>query len=298
MNKPNADFCLEINYEKNTSNPERVFKAMTELIETFQSVDKALTKSIDNNIETILILQDIETGSIKTWLSNALNAVDDSALHHLDWKPQVGKYLVKAKYYIIDYLNGKTTITNITELQPLREKLLNEAKNSNSRWLPIYNPIDLTQLLDSIQKISSGVSYLRPQDKVSYITPQERASFNLTFNLTPEKLQELLTANTIKSQRGMIIKVKKPDLLGESMWEFRFGDKNIMAKMADKSWLLKFQAREFNIQPQDALRVTMDIEEKYDGDGNLTDTDYTVTSVHEVIPFHPSEQLPLSGESA
>ena len=45
-----------------------------------------------------MVLEEIETGSIKIWLGNQLNRVDDDALKKLDWKPLVGKYLVRAKY--------------------------------------------------------------------------------------------------------------------------------------------------------------------------------------------------------
>ena len=94
---PKADFCIEINFEKGSENPSRIFKALTELIETFQQLDRALVESIDSKIEPVATIEDVESGSIRVWLAQKLKSVDDDGLKKLDWKQVVGKYLVDAK---------------------------------------------------------------------------------------------------------------------------------------------------------------------------------------------------------
>jgi len=78
-----ADFCIEIKYKKDSENPSRVFRTMSELIETFQEIDKNLVTTIDVNIEPLLLLEDIEVGSIKVWLRNLLKTIPDDAAYHL-----------------------------------------------------------------------------------------------------------------------------------------------------------------------------------------------------------------------
>ena len=99
-NNLSADFAIQIDFQKGEENPSRVFKCMTELIERFQEIDKDLAGSIDVKIEPVMALEEIESGSITVWLRSALDAVEDSALKNLNWKPAVGKYLVKAKYLL------------------------------------------------------------------------------------------------------------------------------------------------------------------------------------------------------
>ncbi|MDZ4164674.1 MAG: hypothetical protein U1C55_06065, partial [Smithellaceae bacterium] len=120
---PKADYCIEIRFEKGSRDPARVFRAMQEMIETFHEFDRSLIRAIDSNIEPILILEDIEAGSIKSWLSTILEAVDDDALKNIDWKPAVGKYLVKAKYLAVDFLNGRTHITDASEVKQLENNI-------------------------------------------------------------------------------------------------------------------------------------------------------------------------------
>ena len=67
-----SDFTIEINFEKGSENPSRVFRSMSELIETFQFLDGSLVKTIDNKLESVLILDDIETDSLRSLLRNVL----------------------------------------------------------------------------------------------------------------------------------------------------------------------------------------------------------------------------------
>lgn len=288
-----ADYCLEINFKKGSESPSRVFRSMYELIETFQAVDRSLVKSIDNNIQTLLILEDIESGSIKTWLSNVLNAIDDDALKNLDWKPAVGKYIVKGKYFIIDFLNGRTGISNINEVKPLENKLHELAKETDVKWLPAYEPVSKRELLEGIQKISSNIEHLTSEDSASYITDEDKVGFNLDFKLVPESLEELLIKETISSENEMILKVKKPDYLGESMWEFRHGGKIIPAKILNAEWLVQFQSREIDIRPGDSIRAIVKITHKYDYNGELTGTSNEILDITEVIQVNSPKQTSL-----
>ena len=61
-----SDYYLEVNFKKGTESPSRVFRTMSELIDTFQELDRHLVNSIDIRIEPVLLLDDIESGSIKT----------------------------------------------------------------------------------------------------------------------------------------------------------------------------------------------------------------------------------------
>src|SRR3989442_1120166 len=102
-----ADFCLKIDYVRGSRNPARVFQAMSRLIEACDSIDHSLIKSIDAKIEPVLLLEDVETSSIKAWLRQVVESAEDDALKSGEWKKIVGTYLVKGKYYLIDFLRDK-----------------------------------------------------------------------------------------------------------------------------------------------------------------------------------------------
>jgi hypothetical protein len=280
-----ADFCLEIQYEKISENPSRVFRTMSELIETMQYFDQALVKSIDSQIEPVMLLEDIETGSIKAWLAELIKRIPDEAAYNLDRKPIVGQYLVKAKRFIISWCEGKTTIIDVKQITSLKEQLITLARETNIRMLPDYQEITNRELLTGIQRISENTSHLGKNDKASYYTSDlDKVNFNLDLFVTPENIEELLAKETIKSESEMIVKVKKPDYLGESKWECKHGKSHINVTIADKEWLKRFQNREILVQPQDSLRGRVQIENIYDESNELVDTHYTMVQVLDVIP--------------
>lgn len=283
-NTPKADFCIEIQYKKESENPSRVFRSMSELIDSCQRIDQHLVRAIDVNTQTILLLEDIETGSIKVWLCNVLKAIPDDSVFHLDWKPIVGQYLVRAKKLIINFLENRTTITNIDDIKPLETEIYELAEKTEVRWLPAYTRIQSRQLLESVKDISASLSHLTEGDSAKYIVPNEpEAKFNLTFNIAPERIEELIAGEILSSESEMLLKVKKPDYLGESMWDFRHGTSTISASILDREWLERFQSRKVDVRPQDSVRVRMSISHTYDQNGDLIATHYHILKVIEVI---------------
>jgi hypothetical protein len=81
-----ADFCIEIDFQKGTENPSRIFKTMTEMIEAFQLLDIDLVKSIHPEIAPVAIIEDVEAGSLRTYLAYLLRSTDDDALKNLEFR--------------------------------------------------------------------------------------------------------------------------------------------------------------------------------------------------------------------
>ena len=125
---------------------------------------------------------------------------------------------------------------------------------------------------------------LTKEDRAQLTTPDGTVSFNLEFYITPGSLRELLVKESIPNELTMILKVKKPDYLGESMWDFKYEGRSIQGKILDVNWLAKFQNREIDVRPQDALRAKVRIVAHYSYEGEVIDTDYFILEVLEIIP--------------
>jgi hypothetical protein len=81
----------------------------------------------------------------------------------------------------------------------------------------------------------------------------------------------------------MILAVKKPDYLGDSRWDLRHGKRPISAKIEDVEWLRRFQNRQVDVRPGDALRCEVKIEHLYGHDNELLTERYTIVRVNEVL---------------
>ena len=278
-----ADFAIYINFRKGVGDPQRVFRVAERLISSFQRLDRSLCTSIDNQIQPLLVLEEIESGSLKIWLKNFLSAIDDQALKSLNWKPAVGKYLVKAKHIYIDWAN-KSQLAE-PSLGHLSEDLKAIAQDTNVRRLPHYVPPSLPELAAVTKEIDAAKDNLIEGDELKYLQPDgESIDIDLNVSWSDEELDKMVIKETIKFERmTMNLIVKKPDYLGKSMWDFRHGTKIIQASILDGKWLNEFQARKFDIRPGDALTCKVTVEYSYGYDNELLNEKHIVTKVKKIL---------------
>lgn len=285
---PNADFALVIDFQKGEASPTRVFSAASDFIHAFEALDRTLVSSIDTSIETVMVLEDVEAGSLKVWLRNALNSTDDQALKELDWKPAVGKYLVRAKYMVLSWIDDDVAPRKLTDL---RRDLVKLAQETDVRHLPDYSPPDPAALIDATRQIQTGKERLGKDDRVYLITDDERIDMNMSVTIDLEELADLATKETITTPAAeMIVAVKKPDYLGSSKWDLRHGKRTLSARIADESFLSRFQGRKVDVRPGDALRCTVSMEMRYGFDNELIFETIVVLEVLEVLEDRTIQQ--------
>jgi len=283
-----ADFAIYIDFKKGEGNPARVFQAADTMIQALQRLDHALCNSIDSHIEPILVLEEIESGSLKIWLKDVLSASDDEALKTLDWKPAVGNYLVRAKYVYIEWANKTGTSGSLLELA---RELKNIAAATNVKHLPDYAPPSITDLSEVTKEMDKAKGFLIAGDRMSYLPAPSvgtalvpAVDFDLSVRWAPEDLLALSTRETTRYEKmPMNLIVKRPDYLGTSKWDFRHGKTPLSAKVADDEWLGQFQTRKIDVRPGDALKCLVTLERSYGFDNELIEETYTVTKVLDVL---------------
>ncbi|MDL1893628.1 hypothetical protein FBQ87_12195 [Sphingobacteriales bacterium CHB3] len=145
----------------------------------------------------------------------------------------------------------------------------------------------------NIQKADFGIEIDFEKGSESPSTAQDETKMNASFSIVPEKIEELLTHEVIDNQSTMILKVKKPDYLGESQWDFRHGTKPLSVKIVDSEWLKNFHDRKYDIRPGDSLRAVVVTKVSYGYDNEVVATHYEISEVKEIIRFTPPQQIPL-----
>ena len=295
MAEPENQFGIEIDFQKSSAEPSRVFRTMSGLIEAFESLDKGLVVSVDSRIEPLLLLENIEVGSLKAWLQNRIEKIPDDVLKSGDYKKAVGAFLVKAKHVVVDWMRGRTSISNRRELEGLQGRLLQLAEETQVRQLPAYMPPDTLRLIKGINEIASALKPLGPNDRALMLLPDGQIPFNMQFDLVPDQITDLLVSRKLTNESEMILKVKKPDFLGDSQWELKHGTQPILAKIEDTDWLAKFHDRTETIRPGDSIRVKLETVILYDHDNNPLSTRWAVKQVLQIIrpPSAEQGQIPL-----
>lgn len=287
-------FCLTVDYDKASPNPEKVFLGIAKTIEAFKALDVQLISCVDNNIETEMLLEDVERGSIKLWLANVLKNVPDEAIEHLDYKQIIGTYLVKAKYYV---LSKCSTVDNIVDAQYVEEMengIKDIAKETGVNALDCYSAPQREKFLEGISKISEAYELFDNTNTITMMDGEGNTlTLNTKFRLDTETIEDLCTGETLENEIEMILKVRRPDFLGDTLWEFRHGEETIKAKVEDKPWLNKYLNGEVAVLPGDSLKVKLNSVSTYDSNQNLMRTKYSITKVINIVHKEQIERMPL-----
>ncbi len=155
--------------------------------------------------------------------------------------------MVKAKYAIIDWTNKEQKdISSIRNRQSDAKKL---AEETGVKKLPFYSEIDTRDIASIGKNINTAKTLLSDSDSMKCLTQDSEFDFDLSLEVDTEKIQGLLTKETITSDNSkMLLVVKKPDYLGSSKWDLknhRSGDRRF--RLAG----LRFPNREIDVRPGD-----------------------------------------------
>ncbi|MBU1236447.1 MAG: hypothetical protein KJ634_10595 [Gammaproteobacteria bacterium] len=275
---------IRIEFERGAGDPTRIFRAMAGLIESTQLLDSHLALSIGANVQTTLVLQDVEAASLKAKLRTIVEEIPDEAVKAGEIKKVIGHFLLRAKHKVLDWCGERDTIKSREEVKRLEDDIHRLAQESDIKVLPAYAPIETTTLLSDINAVNDALACLEHHDQASFMSPVGTSGYNPALTVSEDMIREFVTRETIASRGERILKVKKPDYLGNSKWGFKYGAHMIEAKILDTSWLLRFQNSQESVLPGDSLRVILSEAVSYGFDNEIVHTDYEVVEVLGVIP--------------
>jgi len=283
-------FGIKIDYQRDSADPGRVFRAMSGLIESVQEFDQHMAHTINADISTILLLEDIQSGSVVTWLRNSLKSIPDEALKELKWKRIFGEFAFNARNSVVEWMEQRETIGSRSEVKELQEIIVVEAEKTGLNAIPAYAPPPTNIILSDVSAMKRSLDNLCKEDQALYLTDQTERKFNHSFSISEETVRELLTLRTITSETEAILQVKKPDYLGKSKWVLRYQGRQIEASIIHTEWLREFQSQAQRVLPGDSLRAQLKAEISYGYEGEIVHEVFTIIQVKEVISMGGQSQ--------
>ncbi len=283
MEDIDSKFEIYIDFKPSEGDPSRVFHAMADLVDSLKELDTELASMVSISFKPELYLEEIEGGSVRAWFHAVIEDIPDEALKEGNFKKILGHFLLKAKYKILKWTEEKEKIEHIQEIKELEDELLTLAEETDIKQLPAYKPMETERLLSHINSINNSLTPLIEEDKVSYISSEGTTGINSNLAISNEIIVELLTSEIIETNGVRILKVKKPDFLGQSKWILRYQGHQIEAKISDLKWLNSYQGRQEELQPGDSIKANLKEIISYGHDGEIVHTIYEVTEVEEVI---------------
>lgn len=293
---------IKFEYDEGSPNPERVFSTIASFLSELNNIDKMLCDTMPIKVTASTYLTRIENGSIKVFLKNQLEKIDDEALENGDFGKVLGKYLKETKLDVMKFLNKKIEEDEKSNEDAKFKKLQQDIYEKSKKYelnntLKLYKEIPTSVLAKNVTSLNSAFGSLLVNEKIKYKQDGKEIDLKYNSNLTYENAKKEITEKVIVSENKMLLKIKKADYLGESQWQFKTQEnKTIDVKILDDKWLKAFQSKEVIAQPNDCLECIVKITTIYDDNSNEIGITYEIIEVLNVVDSRV-QQLSIINDS-
>jgi hypothetical protein len=274
---------VKLNYEQGKSDPVVAFSSYSRIINSFKEIDSLIGSCINSNTRCKLTLESVMSGSIistiKAWLENTDNSLVQDAMPD---KKKLQEFVDEGTKVFIKTLND-TKIESSEQINDIQNKIKKLASDNNIDNIITYTPPQPKAILNVVDGFAKSVKMLSKNETVHYHCNKDIIPIQKNIEVCFDKIQEEFVNKTIVSDREMILKIKKPDLLENTRWTFKH-DKSMQACIEDTEWLKGFFNGEIPLFSGDSLHANVKTIAKYDSNGNLIKQEYIVTNIAE--KFH------------
>jgi hypothetical protein len=144
-----------------------------------------------------------------------------------------------------------------------------------------------------MERLSASTVTLGSDEEMRFESSIGSVKFNKDFKIDRGRVDELLRIDQLDRTTEAILRVKKPDYLGRSMWESYDGEHILDARISDARWLEDFQHRRVDVRPGDAIRVRLRVVINYGPNEEILYRSYEITEVLEVLQGFGGEETHL-----
>ena len=104
------NFEIKLNFNKGTKDPSRIFHSFGAMLDGINNLDTLIADTINKQINSSLILDDIETGSIIAKLKNAITINNDNIIDNTPDDSKIKTYASESRAKVLDFIaSGKSS---------------------------------------------------------------------------------------------------------------------------------------------------------------------------------------------
>ena len=280
---PDENFEVNLLFD-GEKNPSQVFSELKGIFDALTSLDQLFVSNLGSELNFEYSLQNIEFGSIRMKLAQAIREIPDEAIKDFEWKKLIGHFLLRLKYVVLKYLEKTPQIDTKESIDALNEEIESSKTILFENEHRILTEVPNYFLLDALNQIVEALRQLKDGETLEFKTSQGAAKINNTVAINKAKILWELGDKHFENETTEILKIKKIDFLSNnSNWIFKLRNKTVDAKILDQDWLNKYHAREFPLLPEDSLKVKVKTSYVNKSDGKIIRPVYEITKVLDII---------------
>ena len=177
----------------------------------------------------------------------------------------------------------------------LKNEIVEDAKGTDIRHLPDYAPVHEGRLIAALDKLQKAKAELEVGDGLVVEIGKNEYTVDLKETWLPSETLNTVPSQPIEKENTLelVLTVRRPDMLKDTMWQFMHGKSNISAAMKDEPWMDQYHARKSRSIREMPCNARIRVVYSYDEKGELIDQRTEVVKVHSIIPGHVQDDLPL-----
>lgn len=264
------EICISFSENENSID---FFNNVSKLLLSINSLNNALCNCLNTQIETKIMLDSVESGSIKVFLRDTLSKIPDEEIRKFINSPKevikdkIADFIIKAKYKFLETLKNKPNL-----LVNSADEIIISTIQENGLSAYGYS-IKKPAILKAISDISQNTKgFIMPP---TMIFQGKAIALSGDYIFDPSEI-EGITEQTSEFQGSFII--KKPDLAGTSKWTIIHG-KAIDVKIIDEDWRKKLQNHEVVFGCGDKIKGTLITKTFIDQELDVIDTNYYLDNI-------------------
>lgn len=285
MQKFDSDYQIEIDYDSK-NDLAKTFSALSQIIEGEERFTNLFLKLLNEQDVQKVVLQKLETGSIKVFLRNIFENISDDQIYAKGYRAFIEQFLIEIKNYFLTLLSEEIEITK-DKLDIVKKNLIEEGSKKKLKNIETLNNLTYEHMLDCIDGIIKPIKNLDRGQAVRVKCQGREFNLNKDIKYDRSGIESIVIRNEISRNQELVFLVKKPDYIGKSKWEFYYKGEHISAKILHENWLNKFQKGLLSTDkiplPGDSLRVRTDVIVTINRSGIIIAVEYEINEVLEVI---------------
>jgi hypothetical protein len=275
-----SDLVIEI-AARDRDRQELETGATQRLKEAIEASYKALAGSVQVQLETVAVLEEVSKRSLSVWLR--VRRAGDGALSQSS-DASLLKFLARGTLAMIAWMDGSPTL-QLADLQQAIRVLAWGTSVTTTAQPGLPSSSELVNAVSAWQKAKAA---LNSGDAARIITNNGSAQIDLSKRIA-EPRTLLQARKLINHSADMIFLVELPDYQATGQWLLKHGGTRTTAIAEPGTMLDKFYRRELDIRPGDALRCKVDFETSYGPDHEVLAERYRIVDILEVLPVTKAE---------
>lgn len=238
------NFEIILNFKKNTGSPDRTFLVMADYLNSFDNLIHIIGKGIDPEGEVSCELSSIKIGSLKsivTCIGDYCSVL--SRVPSMVARQMVDFDEIREEKQIEDFVN------NIED---------DISTNMEPRF-PNQTNINRLEFSEGLKKLTEASQRLVPGETIDVRNENNIVNLNTKTKFSRDP-KDIFKEYSEKKREVETLLIRTPVFVGNSMWGFKSiqRKKAFSAPINDKEWLEKYQNRQIQLEPGDAISATVE----------------------------------------